>query len=268
METVLERQIAGQRVIVRSHYKMHLDEIVALWLIEKFAGPGWVRRYSRRGVVNLGVNGGQFDEHRSGEGASLTACCATLVAESLRVSCRHELRQLLKFISAADALGQASPFDWYTAVKLLNQRYPGDQEKVIAWAFEALEAHYEQQLDFKRSRDLIMAAPFRRLLASDGRKLRLVLIESDGQTLMKAAAFLYGEHLAALIQRKSNGQTLVLANSKRARPPISLAEAVWRIRLAELGKKGKTVQLTDLRSRQAAAALRLTTAAPSRGPDS
>jgi len=113
-----------------------------------------------RGVLYLGVGGGRFDEHpaKGNTGRKQHNCCATLVARTIGASKILELRRLLDWVLRDDTGiawkdGKAvqyrkPPFDLSYFIGLLNQRYPDDSDHVLDWAFEALDAEYQKQVEF------------------------------------------------------------------------------------------------------------------------
>lgn len=227
----LPQTIAGVALTVITHNQPHLDEIGALWLVERFADTEWLRVHCPNSRLELGVLGGEFDEHPNG--ASKPAeqlCCMELVARSLGVDQRQELAQLLKTVHLADIEGKAQPTDLYNLVKLFNREYPDDPERVIAWTFLALAVKYAEQLDFVLSLEAVEFAQ-RILVGTADNAIRVMVFETDCSAVMKASQF-YDQRRQpdVVVQRKTDGHTMIWT---RAASKINLANVAAHLRLAE-----------------------------------
>jgi len=232
----LPRTIAGVALTVVTHLQPHLDEIGALWLVEHFANAEWLHVHCPNFRLELGVLGGEFDEHPNG--ASKPAerlCCMELVARSLGVDQRQELAQLLKTVHLADVEGKAQPTDLYNLVKLLNREYPDDPERVIAWTFLALAVKYSEQLDFVLSLEAVETA--RRILVGPAdNTIRVMVFESDRGAVMKASQY-YDQRKQpdVVVQRKTDGHTMIWT---RAASKIDLSHVAAQLRQAEASERG------------------------------
>ncbi|MEK7570141.1 MAG: hypothetical protein AAB515_01715 [Patescibacteria group bacterium] len=215
-----------------------MDEIAALWLAMRFATPDWVARYCPESVLQLGVGGGAFDEHPTTDNpAKAEDCCTTLMARSLGLSDQPELVQLQKFIFNVDVKGNGSPFDLYNLVKQLNEAHPNDPQKVIDWAFLALDAKHAEQLDFVESQEAVRMARVITAQNHTGDQYSILIVESDHGSVVRAASHMLQRDWVALVQRRSNGHTMVFTNK---RMPVVLSEVAKHIRIAELGARGRT----------------------------
>lgn len=89
--------------LIRFHPFPHLDELVAAFLIEQEATDEFLDRYCRDGEpLNLGIDGGPFDEHpRDGE-LRKEGCAATLVAEALGVGKEPHYGRLINYARFTD----------------------------------------------------------------------------------------------------------------------------------------------------------------------
>lgn len=242
----LERNVRGFMLKVETHDRPHLDEIAALWLIERFASDNWLSSHYPFVHVTLGVGGSEFDEHpRNGSSPTPEDCCATLVAKSLGIEEDPALAQLLKFIVNVDIKGAGHPFDLYNLVKFLNDEHPDDPQWVVDWTFAALDAKYAEQREFLVSREAVRSIPVVVSLTGDP-SLGLLVIESDRGAIAKAAAELYGNRYGACIVRRSTGHVQVFTN-KRAH--LTLSHVVRLLRIAELRKVAESRRrrsVTDL----------------------
>lgn len=243
MGTLFRRTIGGVDITVESHEKMHLDEIAALWLAEKFGDEAWVRAYCPDGVLRLGVGGGAFDEHQRKGDLPTEDCCATLMASSLALGDDPALQQLLKFLYNVDVRGNGNPFDIYNAVKLLNEKLPGETERVIAWAYLALDAKYDEQLDFTEALSAVEKALH--VLVGDsvdgGIQRMVIVVESNSKTLVKAAVHTHKHQMAALIKRSpSTGHVQIFTNRG-----VMLPETARLIRIAERRRAKMRDEVTE-----------------------
>ncbi|MBM3313311.1 hypothetical protein FJY70_01805, partial [candidate division WOR-3 bacterium] len=194
---------------ILTHERPHLDEIAAIWLLRRFGDsrfPGvsqaevsfttvWklaesglsADEYERNGVLLLGVGGGRFDEHPTLEqGRKADDCATTLVARELGVNDDPTLTKILRFVYAADVLGNSSPFDVSYMVKLLHSQYPSEPQRVMDWALFAIEARYQEQVRFFTvvKPEFDAKAKVEEVQVGQ-RRLRMVTIESDEDGIHK-----------------------------------------------------------------------------------
>lgn len=231
----LSRTICGQPITIISHAQMHLDEILALWLIEKFATPVWLTKHCVEQTLMLGVGRGEFDEHPVAAGDQRTKedCCATLVAKSLGVADNRALGQILKFVFNVDVKGVGQPFDLYNMVKVLNGMYSEDPSRVINWVYEALEAKYAEQLEFAAAIEAANKAKMEKVSVPGG-ELRVLIVHTDNTVVNRAAMSDFGSKPDLLIIKNSRHQVQIFANRKSnlhlARIARFLRIAEWRAR--------------------------------------
>lgn len=161
----LEVAIAGETVVVKSHNRMHLDELCALWLIVKFATSEFIKKFCINNELDLGIGGGPFDEHpTNGQERKEGKCCVDLVAEALGVAEDPKIQPILDYVRAHDLEGKGQPWDLADIVSAMNFCWPDEPEKTLGWLSGAFEVKLE---DDWRSRDfglsyltMIMAQSF------------------------------------------------------------------------------------------------------------
>ena len=54
----LKRRIAGREVLVRTHDRADIDELTALFIVERFGTPEFLDTYCPDGILTLGIDGG------------------------------------------------------------------------------------------------------------------------------------------------------------------------------------------------------------------
>jgi hypothetical protein len=202
-----------------THFKPHLDEIVAIWLCRKYSSKMWApgadkaevilwghgqarpdertaEELERDGHVLIGVCGGMFDEHPKREGE----CAATLMAKYLKVDRYTELKNILKFTLRTDLKGD-QPFGLADMVRTLNESHPDNPEYVIEWACYALDAEFAQQRKFKDAIKEYREATIM-VVEVGGKDRQIGLIQSDNPMIGRASRF--NKH-CLLIQKNSGG---------------------------------------------------------------
>jgi hypothetical protein len=166
--------VATRITTIVLHYRPHGDEIVALWLLLNaffdiaerlfpgistanimFVDAGTVfsnptaDEMEQQGILCIGVGGGRFDEHPSGNhGRKKGDCAATLIATFLGVADNAELSPLLDYARRIDLEGKDDPFDLFSLIKTLQLQAENDDEmiKIILWSIAALNAWWSWQL--------------------------------------------------------------------------------------------------------------------------
>lgn len=247
MSIHLTSRIAGIEIDVETHRNPDGDEIVALWLAEKFGTADWVAAHCPNRCLQLGVGGGEFDEHPvDGRIEKHGETCVTLMAKSLGVYDDQAVRHVIDPIVLADDKGK--PYELYRSIKRLHVwKYPDRPQEVAYWAFDQLDAQYAERqeviatvAEVKASGRLITLADER---TGTAQNLLILVIESDRLTIVEAASILYDKKgLGAIIARRSDGYTQVW--SKR-RAGLKLAEAVRLLRIAEARAAGQKEELNE-----------------------
>ncbi len=234
----LSRMICERAVTIISHFQMHLDEILALWLIEKFATPRWLTQHCVNDSIMLGVGRGEFDEHPSGAGHknSKEDCCATLVAKSLGVADQGALQQMLKFVFNADVKGAGHPYDLYNLVKAMNLMWTDEQVRVIDWTFQALEVKYAEQLEYVTAVSVVQSGDTHILLTPMG-EVKVLVVHSDNTMIGRATRSMSKELKPDLLVIKNSKQQVQVFNCQQ--PPRRLNRVVRFLRIAEF-RESKT----------------------------
>ncbi len=144
----LEIRVAGQNVVVETHDQPDLDEIAAMFLAMKYGDTEFLDEYGWNGqqyCLKLGVGGGAFDEHPSGnQPRREDECCATLMARVLGIRHWRALRSILEYVLRADLWGSRQNQDLATGIKNINQMCPDQPVIAINWGLTALEALYQE----------------------------------------------------------------------------------------------------------------------------
>ncbi len=228
------RRIAGETVVIETHHQPHFDEILAMWLAERFGNIGFVSKYCPGNILSLGVDGGNFDEHPFDGGPRKEGeCCATLVAKALGVADDPALEKILKFGLNTD-LGKGQPFDIAAMVKLFHQEFPNNPFVAIDWVHQALDAKYAEQYSFH--------GPTREVFARDAKietitgprgPIRVATIVSDDPNMSKHAR---SAGASIVIQRQNSGNTQIFTNQEAG---ITLFDTATLINLAEQEAEGE-----------------------------
>ncbi len=236
----IELHVGGEKVMVKTHDKPHLDEIAAMWLIEKFGTAEFLEKYVVDGCLTIGVGGGPFDEHpNGGSQAKPNECSATLVAKTLGVEDDPALKVILNFVLIHDIQGGAQPFDLSILVKQVNLLYPDDPKRVIDWAMVALEAKYkEQNAFFEAVDDFSKNAKIEAIQIGNGQILKMAAINSDNPQMGKYARAKTGGQMDIFVQRDKEGHTCIFSDKRSG---IGLSDVARVLRYMEQKARGKMV---------------------------
>jgi hypothetical protein len=265
-KTVKEVKRQKKFKIIATHQGVHLDELVAICLLKKFGEekfPGirkakvvyWntggktpdgrsVEDYEKEGVLIVGMCGSKFDEHPSrGDQIRKGECATTLVAKYLGVEDDPALEKIFNYVIRDDTKGGSHPFDLSHIIKLLHQKYPDNPTKVVRWAIEAIEAKYEEQLQFftVTKQEFERKAKIEDIFGPNGRQLKLitiVTIVSDDPQMNKFARSAHGCNADIVIQKNSLGNVQIFTNKKSS---LLLYDVAQMIRLKEQYAKHKVV---------------------------
>ncbi len=238
--------------IIITHMRPHLDEIVAIWLLKKFGEklfPGISRaivacadeqligaspeEYEKRGILFVGMLGGRFDEHASVARPRIEKHCATtLVAEALGISDDPCLQKIIKAVMNNDLNAAAQPFDLAYICKIMNSQYPDNPEIVIDWVTAGLEAKYYEQAEFFRGAktEFEDIARIEEVIGRAGKVLRVAIMASDNEQMVKFAFSEYGGDIAVIVKKMSSGNVTIHTNG---RYHVDLRDVVRIIRLEE-----------------------------------
>ncbi len=144
------RPDGGFRTIM-VHTRPHLDEIVGVVLLQRFAGKAFPGADSARvifadklwavaGTIYVGVGGGEFDEHRP-DGRLQDTCAAILVAQRLRILNKPNIEGLLHETLWADTQPEVFATQLANLIKTMHRVKNGkDQFGTYLWATAAIDA--------------------------------------------------------------------------------------------------------------------------------
>lgn len=153
------------------HMLPHLDEMVALWIIQKFGSkhfPGadkapvkFVEKVPQMAPAHIEVNGflclglglgdgrWSIDEHRAnvrGSDRLRGECTATLAAQRVSEHADPALKRILDEVYWCDTASGVRYTHLAELVKLLHRFLKGNSAEVVKWLVPALEAVYMQQV--------------------------------------------------------------------------------------------------------------------------
>ena len=150
-EMRVEKNIARHRVTIVTHYGRHLDEIAAIWLVEKYATADFLKQYCRNNELWLGCGGLDFDDHRPEiVEAENPDCCATLIARALDIRDSRE-GHILRYVLKDDKRGPGYQNTLSKMVNRMNRfymnprmrrRFMESPECATQWSIQAIEAKY------------------------------------------------------------------------------------------------------------------------------
>ena len=135
-------KVAGIWIWCLNHYRPHLDEVEAAFLLMKYGTKKFLAehcfRIGKEYLVRVGCMKGEFDEHRDHRGErKKDECAATLVAKAL--GCEEDAA--LKYTKASDLDGGEKQKNGLASTLWMLQRmFPLRQEEVVNWGLTALMA--------------------------------------------------------------------------------------------------------------------------------
>ncbi|HTP57023.1 MAG TPA: hypothetical protein VMJ72_01950 [Candidatus Paceibacterota bacterium] len=123
---------------IATHYEPHPDEALAIWMAVRFGEkmfPGVTEAYrkgqvlfcdagrelpiklpcKRKNIMEIGIGGGEFDEHRDGQTGD--ECAATLMADRLGLRGDPALEKMLDWALRNDQDAEGTAFDWSDIMK-------------------------------------------------------------------------------------------------------------------------------------------------------
>lgn len=251
-----------------THEKPHLDEICAIWLLRRFGEkmfPGIneakisftstggqlpedvsAEDLEKGGILPIGTCGGRLDEHPSFDAKSKeNECASTLVAKHLGIDDNPALEGILQFVLQGDTKkGTGHPFDLAKITNSLHRQHPERPGDVIRWTTVGIEAKYCDQLKFlsKTKKEFEQKAEVENITGPGGRTLKMVTIVTDNEQMNGFARSKHGGEASIVIQKgfsgRMEGNVQIFTN---ARHKLTLHDIVQMLRIAEQGKKGKTV---------------------------
>lgn len=200
-------KVAGSWIWCLTHFRPHLDEIEAAFLLTKHGTKKFRKDHciqiGKEYLVRVGCMSGEFDEHRPHRGErKREQCAATLVAKAL--GCEEDAA--LKYTMANDLNSTDQKNGLASTLWMLQRMFPERQDEVVNWGLTALKAKglaAPDDNDF--SADKIATYVAKKLPKHADAWCKLL---ADGRAA-QATAF-----KAAVEQIKAEGQILILAGPK------------------------------------------------------
>lgn len=239
-----------------THKKPHLDEICVWFMLRMKLGeaskiPGAVNlRFwdpegvdkgktlaqvaNDPGILLCGIGGGALDEHpTNGQPEKDGECAATLAAAELGIIEIPELRKLLEYVAANDTRAVGSQFDLASGVRAI---YASDPDPMVAvnWALKAIEAFYQEQLQFTTALNELRVGASSTEIYCHGQRLKIVSVVSDNSAILRASRFL---EIAVLVQQNTSGNVQIYTNKKCNVPPLDDLARILRLTEQELRKE-------------------------------
>ncbi|MFH0830964.1 MAG: hypothetical protein V1895_02810 [Parcubacteria group bacterium] len=239
------------RVIV-THVKPHLDEYAALWFLRKFGDrvfPGVSRAviqywnagratpdgrsaaaWEADGYLLLAVGGSRFDEHPDENGVRPSnECCTTLVCRALGLDKSPVFERFINYVRANDVDGSSNYMDVARTIKALHKTH--SPEEVMRIAFVIFDAFLGQEASFhgKTAMEYRNNAQVFKVMVGE-RELTIVTGRTDDPLFSKYARSSHGDQAAVVVQKKGNGQIMVLSDK---RYELDLREVAKVVRLSE-----------------------------------
>jgi len=245
--------------VIATHFRPHLDEITAIWLLRKFGREEFAgiekaeiqywnesdikqkpEDYEAQEIILLGIGRGRFDEHPDSEnGRKEDECCATLVARHLGVDEESALKEILNFVKKSDLKACTDSFNPSTVVKDFHREYPDNPEKAIDWAEAMLEVKYRKQEKFlvETKKEFDEKAQVEDVEVN-GKTLKVVTVISDNEQIGSFARSKRGCEAAVVIQKNSRGNVQIFPNRRYG---ILFYDVAQMIRLEEQREKGRLI---------------------------
>ncbi len=249
-EEIMERK--PQRVTdIWTHPQPHVDEIVALFILQKYGEklfPGITNariQFNRAdgdangtqedgdklldmGVLLLGTGQGMFDD-KSPKGVKRNQCCTTLVAKYLGVRDNPELRQLIEYTLNNDRDGASTPCDLNNIIRALYFKYGDDQLSAVSSALDLVEALWKVQYDFHVNGSKAFANADRPTFMRNGKEMKVAILMTDN---LQAAKYALYKGADIVVKRDFHGHIQILVNN-RTLGGVSLENVVRILRSEE-----------------------------------
>ncbi len=232
-----ELTIARETIVGIFHDGLHWEEVVAAVMAEDHGTSEFLKKYCIDNTLSFGVAGGPFDEHpdpNSGEGRK-KGCCLTLVAEALGINVWDRVwRRMILFSHFADTgkllkgeRDKAERRHFYDAHSMLTTRFRylrhlareddrqvtnDEQVKELRHAMRSVRALVWDQKMFQLAYQQIRDEAIRETIdGPDGKKLKLVGIESDNHQINNVARGCYEADV--VVQVNTTGHTHIYTNN-------------------------------------------------------
>lgn len=213
MSVIFPVTIQGVKAWLGSHDAPHADEAGCWWLIQKFAGPDFLARYSawqviggaRYQVIWVGEGGGPLDEH----GKDGDECAMSLVAKALSVYDYPPLKRIIDAIRQQDLHGGGEPLSAIRAANSMSRKNPQDPREMINHFGQTLDTIYAEEVGFfEAEKEFPRVVNWERLIAKNGKTIYLAIIRSDSEYMARVA---FSKGAAIVLQRNSTGLNQIQA---------------------------------------------------------
>lgn len=249
-----------------THYRPHLDEIMAILLLDLYGGqefPGTrevIRRgnivfwdagslppdgrtaedWERDGYLLVGVGQGRFDEHPGpGRGRLKGETATSLVAKFLKKHRESYLYRLLNYVRDTDLQGEPHPQALARLVDDQHTQYPNDPLRVMRWTMDVLRGIIFSQSEFGRTHKVVENATIVTGAAANGFPWRIVILETD-LVQAKKRALSDREHPATVaVTRNGRGQVQVFFSGKFKIDPLPIVAGIRQAELEHRGVEGQ-----------------------------
>lgn|GEM_PF-3776871 len=212
------------------HIKPHLDEICAFWLLVRFGekmfpgiGDCELRFTANGGIVSdqktadmeaqghlflgCGDEGARFNDHRGGVKKK---CTAELVAETLGLSSKDEIKLMLDYVHKADLGTGMGPFEFASLIKMKHNLPNGDTEEVVRWAMAVLDEIHQDQYLFWSEANIELA----KLQCRHLTEWSIIYIDGVDSPRVLRAVRANVEKCAVFIQRTKTGNVQIFCTDQ------------------------------------------------------
>jgi len=237
--------VEGIRAIIETHFRPHLDELTAIWLIERYGNQGFVKQYAEDGVIKLGIDGGPLDEHpdpEKGDRKEGESACS-LVAKALSLT-GPAMSFLVQQVTRQDSSGSSSSLELGFIVEVM---YHNDKtaEQVMEFVFGVLDDlyRYQYKLQTTTAQEYKRLAQFEEIPTHRGPLKMVVLDGTNNPQLSKYARSKAGGYVAIVIQRQPTGNVQIFTNQFYNIDLSGIARTIQQKELLALGQSPSEVGL-------------------------
>ncbi|MDO8655226.1 MAG: hypothetical protein Q7R48_02250 [bacterium] len=239
------------------------DTIVGTFLLRKFGGakypgiedaelkvmsmlPESVESMEQQGAMLVDIGKGKFDHHGTQKTVSQQ------IAEDLGVDQDPALQRLLQYAERDDKHGMGTiskdsidrAFGLSGLISSLTRSMPNDPQRVVEIIMPLLEAHYVEQekwfqeLPKEFSTRLNEGKAGVHRVLQKGKSLKVISIESDGQSMAAYLRSHAGQKADVVIQRSSSGHVNIVTLQQKK---IDLRMAAGLMRFEESKMRNRTI---------------------------
>ncbi len=226
----MEKKTTTQVVRIMTHHRPHLDEIVAIAILQQCGkklypgidtaeyvfcdagtetpdGRPW-EAWHAEGTLLIGVGGSCFDEHPTSGEERKDECAATLVARHLEIEAEPWMTKLLHYTKINDTKGSLNAFELGALVtRLMKQCYDQNPTLTVEACIHNMVLPYlVEQMNFflavapeYNEKAQVIEAKHR------GEVITIVAVESDNLQMNSYARSKYGANADVVIQKNSKG---------------------------------------------------------------